>query len=135
MQVLDLRPPNITVKFTKGATLNPIFFYLGKNNAVVDMTGYTAHFQARLSPTATEVLPGFDLTTENGGLIIVTDTAEDARGNPIPNAQGVQLNVPSSVTTAINFRKAVYGLEITSPIGITSTLVMGTLEPDIEVVR
>jgi hypothetical protein len=135
MQVLDLRPPNITIKFTKGATLNPIFFYLGKNNSVIDMTGYTAQFQARLNPTAEEVLPGFDLTTVNGGLVIVTADAEDAKGIMIPQAQGVQLNVPSSVTSAIAFRKAIFGLEVTSPNGITSTLVVGILEPNLEVVR
>ena len=135
MQVLDLRPPNITIKFSKGATLNPIFFYLGKNNSVIDMAGYTAQFQARLSPTDPDVITGFDLTTANGGLVIVTATAEDAKGNPIPQAQGVQLNLSSSVTSALTFRKAVYGLEVTSPTGITSTLVMGTLEPTDEIVR
>lgn len=133
MQVLDLRPPNITIKFSKGATLNPIFFYLGKNNSVIDMTGFTAHFQARLTASSEE--PVLDLTTANGGLVIVTADAEDAKGIAIPDAQGVQLQVPASVTSAMTFKKAVFALEITSPTGITTTLVMGSLEPIDEIVR
>ena len=134
MQVLDLRPPAITVKFSKGSTLNPIFFYLGAGNSVIDMTGFTAHAQARLSPLSEDVLPGWDLTTGNGGLTIVTANAETPDGIVV-GAQGVQLNVPKEVTSTLTCKTAVFGVEITSPSGITTTLVTGILEPVVEIVR
>lgn len=133
MQVLDLRPPSVTIKFTKGSTLNPIFFYLGDKYSVIDLTGYKAHFQARNTATAASVISGFNLTTENGGLAIVTAIADTPKG-PI-TAQGVQLNVSSLVTSGITFRTAVFGIEVTSPSGIVTTLVTGVLEPYVEPVR
>lgn len=133
MQVLDLRPPQITVKFSKGTTLNPVFFYLGKGNSVVDLTGFTAHFQARTTPASAETL--LDLTTANGGLTIVTADAEDSKGNTIPNAQGIQLNIPGAATSLMTFKRAVFGLEVTSPSGVTVNLISGILEPVEEIVR
>ena len=132
MQVLDLRPPAITVRFSKGSTLNPIFFYLGKDNSVIDMTGFSAHFQARLNPLSEPAI--LDLTLANGGLSIVTSTAETPQGL-IPNAQGVQLNVHPADLSAITARNLVFGLEITSPSGVTTSLVTGTLEPFLDMVR
>lgn len=133
MQVLDLTPPSITIKFTKGSTLNPIFFYLGKDNSVIDMAGFSAHLQARLSPTSSEVL--LDLSTETGGLSIITADTADAQGNVISQAQGVQLNVSSSDTSALSFNKAVFGLELTAPSGAVTTMVMGVFETSVELVR
>lgn len=134
MQVLDLRPPSITIKFSKGSTLDPIFFYLGKDNTVIDMTWYTARFQARLTPSSETVLTGFDLTTENGGLAIVTGDAETPEGI-IVGAQGVRLNIPPSVLSTVTARTLVFGVEVTSPSGKVVELVTGTLEPILDIVR
>lgn len=134
MEILDLRSPSITVKFNKGATLNPVFFYLTKDAQPIDLTGYTARMQARANPNDVDPIAELTLTTENAGLAIVTGTATLPTGS-VANAQGVQLNVPASVTTAFTFRTAVFGIELIAPNGIVTTLVSGRLEPEMEIVR
>lgn len=148
--LLDLTPPDIIIRFKKGATLDPIFFYLNEDGTVTDLTGYTARMQARQYIEDTTVLNGFDLTTENGGLEIVTVASFTAPAGTVlsngtvlevdttyTNPYGVQLHVTPTVTTAIDWTNAYFDVELIEPSPSTKVipLVQGTLEPKYEVTR
>lgn len=126
---LDLRAPSINIKFDKGKTLNPVFFYYNEDGTVVNLTGYTARMQARETiDAATTVL---DLTTENGGLSIVNQTDP----NTELLAYGVKLNVTATTTAAIAWTSAVFDIELITPSAVVLPLVKGNLIPTNEVTR
>jgi len=148
--ILDLTPPDIIIRFKKGATLDPIFLYLNESGTVTDLTGYTAKMQAREYVTDAAVLTGFDLTTENGGLEIVTVASFTAPAGTVlsngtvlevettyTNAYGVQLHVTDTVTDAIDWENAVFDVKLYEPSPSTRVipLVDGTLEPESVVTR
>lgn len=148
--ILDLTPPEVTIRFKKGATLDPIFLYLNENGTVTDLTGYTARMQAREDIEDTAVLTGFDLTTENGGLEIVTIPSFTAPAGTVlsngivlevetvyTNPYGVQMHVEAPVTASIDWQKSYFDVEIIEPSPSTRviSIVDGTLEPKHEVTR
>jgi hypothetical protein len=131
--VLDLKAPSINIRFDKGKTLKPVFYYLSPTNAVIDLTDYTARMQVRLtSDTATTI---WDLTTENSGLAIVTGTATLADGTTVANAQGIKLNVTATQTAAVTWEKAVFDIELIEPLLDVLPFIKGTLTPSPEVTR
>jgi len=142
--LLDLTPPEVTIRFKKGATLDPVFLYLNENGTVTNLTGYTARMQAREDIEDTAVLTGFDLTTENGGLEIVTIPSFTAPAGTVlsngvvlevetvyTNPYGVQMHVAASVTTAIDWQSAVFFIELLEPSPSIRVIPLadGTLEP------
>ena len=148
--LLDLTPPNIIIRFKKGATLDPVFLYLNESGTVTDLTDYTARMQSREYVTDTAVLTDFDLTTENGGLEIVTVASFVAPAGTVlsngtvletettyTDAMGVQLHIEATVTTAIDWDNAVFDIELIEPTPSIRVipLVQGTLEPMYEVTR
>jgi hypothetical protein len=100
MATIDLRAPSITIKFDKGKTLNPIFFYLDKNNAVIDISAYSARMQAKLNVTDTTAVWDFN-TGLLGGLDIVQGTATLENGTTVANAWGVQILATAVLTAAL----------------------------------
>jgi len=131
--VLDLKAPSINIRFDKGKTLKPVFYYLSPTNTVIDLTDYTARMQVRLtSDTATTI---WDLTTENSGLDIVTGTATLADGTTVANAQGIKLNVTATQTAAVDWEKAVFDIELIEPLLDVLPFIKGTLTPSPEVTR
>jgi hypothetical protein len=148
--LLDLTPPEVTIRFKKGSTLDPIFLYLNENGTVTDLTGYTARMQAREDIEDTAVLTGFDLTTENGGLEIVTIASFTAPAGTVlsngvvlevetvyTNPYGVQMHVEASVTAAIDWQSAYFDIELIEPSPSTRVipLLQGMLESRYEVTR
>jgi hypothetical protein len=131
--VLDLKAPSINIRFDKGKTLKPVFYYLSPTNTVIDLDGYTARMQVRLTnDTATTI---WDLTTENNGLDIVTGTATLADGTTVANAQGIKLNVTATQTAAVTWEKAVFDIELIEPLLDVLPFIKGTLTPSPEVTR
>ena len=133
MTTLDLKAPSIAIKFDKGKTLKPVFYYLSPTNTVIDLEGYTARMQVRLNYDSET--PLWDLTTENDGLEIVTGTATLADGTTIANAQGVKLNVTATQTAEIAWDKAVFDIELIEPGLDVLPFIKGTLTPSPEVTR
>jgi hypothetical protein len=130
---LDLKAPSINIRFDKGKTLKPVFYYLSPTNTVIDLDGYTARMQVRLTnDTATTI---WDLTTENSGLDIVTGTATLADGTTVANAQGIKLNVTATQTAAVTWEKAVFDIELIEPLLDVLPFIKGTLTPSPEVTR
>lgn len=133
--VLDLRATRMTIKFDKGKTFDPVFYYYAPDYSVIDLTGWTARMQARLTLDAVTALPGFDLTTENGGLKIVIGTVSPEEDVFIDNAYGVEVNILPEVTAAFGWTSAVFDLELVSPGGKVRPFIKGTLLADDEATR
>lgn len=110
--VLDLTPVQLDIRFQKGSSFNPVFYYLAPDNSVIDLSGYTAKMQARSAYGAESVLTGWDLTTGNGGLSIVQGTAELEDGTTVAGAWGVQANVLPAVTAAVTWATAYYDCDL-----------------------
>ena len=97
----------------QGADWYITFYYDNPDGTPVNITSYTAALQMRTSPLAkTTVL---SLTTGNG--IIITG-----------NQGRIDVHATNVQTTAITNGKYSYDLEITSPQGIVTRLVQGTIE-------
>lgn len=134
---IDLTPPQVNIKFQKGSTLDPIFFYLGPkpDYAQIDLSvDYTARMKAKETISSASTLSGFDLTTQNGGLLIVLADATLHNGSVLTNRYGIRMNVPASVTAAITWTSAVFDIELVqTSTGRVVPLISGTLKPIDEV--
>lgn len=105
----------------QGADWYITFVYENPDGTPVNITNYTAALQMRTSPLAkTAVLT---LTTSNAGLTITGNS-----GTINAHATNVQ-------TSAITNGKYAYDLEITSPSGVVTRLVQGTVEVSPQVTR
>lgn len=97
----------------QGADWYITFYYDNPDGTPVNITSYTAALQMRTSPLAkTTVL---SLTTGDG----ITITGNQGR---------IDVHATNVQTTAITNGKYSYDLEITSPQGIVTRLVQGTIE-------
>jgi hypothetical protein len=134
MAVLDLRPPKLTIKFQIGKTFNPVFYYLGKDNAIVDLTGFDARMQVRLQ-NQSAVLTGWDLSIANGGLALVVGDAELDDGEVVQDAHGVRVNVSDAVTELIDWESALYDIELIDAAGTVLPFLAGDLQPSEEQTR
>lgn len=105
----------------QGADWYITFIYENPDGTPVNITNYTAALQVRTSPLAkTAVLT---LTTSNAGLTISG------------NAGTVNAHATAAQTGAITNGRYAYDLEITSPSGIVTRLVQGTIEVSPQVTR
>ena len=101
-------------------------FYLSmqltdENDAVIDLTGYTARLQIRqysFSPT-----PAITATTENGKITIV------------PISGTIVVRISNTETTTLNFRRGLYDLEIVDSLGEVTRLLQGTVINSVEVTK
>lgn len=134
-KILDLRAPSVTVKFDKGKTFAPVFYYLAPDYSVINIAGWAARMQARSTINAATVLTGFDLTTENGGLTIVTGDCSPEDGINVIGAYGVRVSVSAVITAAIDWVSATFDIELIAPSGAVYPFIKGTLVPDNETTR
>jgi hypothetical protein len=87
----------------------------------INLTGHTARMQIRENVDSTTTI--YSATTESGAIVII-------------GASGlVTLTIPAATTTAFQFKKAVFDIEIVSGSGVVTRLVKGTLVLDREVTR
>jgi hypothetical protein len=110
---------NFTIE--QGTTVSMSFAYQTSTGAVISLVGYTARMQAR--ETVSTASTFIDATTENGQLSI--------------NGAGgiVTLSLSATVTAALDFRTAVYDLELISSAGVVTRMVQGTITLSREVTR
>jgi hypothetical protein len=132
MATLDLRAPAITIKFDKGKDLNPIFYYLSPTNSVINLTGYHARMQVRLTYGST---PIWDLDDQTkGGLQIVTGTAQLDDGTLVPGAYGIKLLVTDTQTAALTSDVALlFDIELIDTSTTVLPFIKGILLPSPEV--
>jgi hypothetical protein len=90
-------------------------------NKPVDLTGFTARMQIRASISDSTVLE--DLTTENGKIVI-----------DIVN-KSITINLSATATAAYTWSAGVYSLEMVSPLGTVTQILVGNVALVKEVTR
>lgn len=89
-------------------------------NDPMPLIGYTARMQLRAKVSDSTVL--YELTTENGGIIINDST------------KTITITIPASVTAGFTFKSAVYSLELVSGLTVYPILT-GSISVEPEVTR
>lgn len=102
---------NFTIE--QGATFTRDFVYRDSNNAVVNLSGYTARMQIRPSKDSDTVL--VEATTANGRLVLT------------PGQGKITLTLSATETDAAGFDVGVYDLEIESSSGVVTRMIEGSV--------
>ena len=115
-------PGRYDMTIWQGATFQRVFTWrVGTPAANVNLTGYTARMQLRISSDA--ATPALEATTENGRI-----TLGGAAGT-------VTLDLPATVTAALPANQYAYDLELVSGSGQVTRLLEGFATVDAEVTR
>jgi len=109
---------NMTID--QGATLSQQWTYKDSNDALIDLTGYTARMQVRATVDAASTI--LDLTTENGGV-----TLGGAAGT-------VDLAITATASAAVAAGQYVYDFELVNGATV-ERLLMGKFTVRAEVTR
>jgi len=118
-----MTPAEIDLTIYQGATFRKPFQWTAGDPAVaVNLTGATARMQLRKKITSPDVL--LELTTANGGILITT-----------PLEGKFEIFITDTQTSAIDFKTAVYDLEIVDTAGQVYRILMGSVEVSPEVTR
>ncbi len=104
----------------QGSTFQTVITYKDSNNDIVDLTGYTARMQIRRRKTTDT--PYLSISSDSE--IVVGDAAGT-----------LTITIPAATTAALDFKRAVYDLEVESAGGIVTRLLQGTVELNKEVTR
>jgi hypothetical protein len=135
--ILDIRSDPLTIRFSKGKTIRHSFYLFSttdnKTYTAPNLTGCTARMSAKENYSDVSSLTGFPLTTENGGLTIVTSTELDPRGVSHNNVYGIQIYIPATTTAAFTWDRAFYDLELIYPNTDVVEFLRGVLEVSPEV--
>jgi hypothetical protein len=118
-----MKPAKVNIIIYQGSTFQKFFTWKTGDPALpVDLTGYIIRSQFRSKLTSEEAL--IEFTTLNGKILIV-----DAPGGHFV------LTLSASETTAIEFKSAVYDIEVESPSGYVTRLIEGTVTVSPEITR
>ena len=117
---MTFSPGNYDITIYQGATFSQVLTWKDGNDALVNLTGYTARMMARTSVDG--ATPFLTLTTENGGIAL-----GGAAGT-------ITLSVNAAGTAALT-QSGVYDLELVSTSGLVTRLLQGSLFISREVTR
>lgn len=104
----------------QGATFQKTVTWKDSAGDEIDLSGYSARMQIRARKSSTTTL------------LSITDADYITLGGA---AGTVAISIPASVTADLDFRRAVYDLELVSGGGIVYRLIEGTVELSKEVTR
>lgn len=119
-RVLDLRAEELNIRFTRGTTFSPIFYYLGPGDVAVSLAGYIIEFSTMDPYTLNVVDVG--ITTS----IVVSDIQVGTK--LVVGANGILVRGAAADTKNIDVA-LFYECNITSPEGISTPISWGSLEP------
>jgi hypothetical protein len=113
MAKISIKSVKLPIEIEKGATFNPTLTYYQDEGMTmpVDLTGYTARMKVKERIESVEHL--FELTTENGGIIL-----GDTDGT-------IKIYISAMDTAAVPKIKYVYSLELVTVDGIVIPFVSG----------
>lgn len=112
---------NYDFEIEQGATLLKPIVWKDSSGTVVNLTGYSAKMQIRKSAASPDVL--LELSTTNGKLTIT------------PNTGTVTMIFNAATTTAIDWSRGRYDLELTSGTGVVTRLIEGEITVSKEITR
>lgn len=105
-----MKPGKYNIKFYRATTLDITATWL-IDSVPVNMTGYTADMQVRVSADATAVITEF--TTENGHIVLNATTGS------------IEIIASATFTESLPLGEYVYDLNVTSPSGVVTKLMRG----------
>ncbi len=111
----------VDLNIQQGSTYKHNFIYLDQDERPWNLTGYSARMQFRRHINSEDVL--YSATTDEGGFII------DGIGGR------VKLEIPAETTEKFDFRRAVYDIEVVTPMGRVSRLCYGRVFVEQEITR
>lgn len=118
-----MKPAKVNIVIYQGSTFQKYFTWkVGDPAMPVNLTGYSIRCQFRSKLSATESL--IEFTTTNGK-IIITD----------PLLGNFYLTLTAEETSAIDFKSAVYDVEVVSPSGYVTRLIEGSVSISPEITR
>lgn len=112
----------LNLKINQGATYKHTIYWTNDADLPINILGFTARMQARLTHSSTNSL--IDLTTENGRIIIGNATNGEIR-----------LYISAADTANMDWSSGVYDLEMVSPLGDVTRLIEGKISVSKEVTR
>lgn len=118
---MTITPGNYDITIYQGASFNQLLTWRDENNALVNLTGYTARMMARNAAGASS--PFLTLTTENGGIAL-----GGAAGT-------ITLSMTPAQTAALAPANGVYDLELASAGGTVTRLLQGSLFVSAEITK
>ena len=118
---MTITPGQYDIVIYQGATFSQLFTWRDSNNALVNLTGFTARMMARSSADSPTAF--LTLTTENGGI---------ALGG---TAGTLMLSRSPAQTAALPATSGVYDLEVVDGAGQVHRLLQGNLMVSAEVTR
>jgi hypothetical protein len=118
---MTITPGNYDITIYQGTTFNQQFTWKDQNNALINLTGFSARMMARTSIDA--AAPFITLTTANGGVVL-----GGAAGT-------ITLQMNDTQTTALSSTSGVYDLEVIDGVGTVTRLLQGNLIVSAEVTR
>ena len=104
----------------QGATYQKTVTWKDSAGDPVDISGYSARMQFRARKSSTDTL------------LSITEADYITLGGA---AGTIAISIPAAVTAALDFRRAVYDLELVSAGGVVYRLIEGTVELSKEVTR
>lgn len=117
---MTISPGNYDITIYQGANFNEIFTWRDENNALVNLTGFSARMMAR----ATADAPNTFISLASGNGI----TLGGAAGT-------ISLSMSAAQTAVLNPMVGVYDLEIVDGAGQVSRLLQGSIFVSAEVTR
>lgn len=100
----------LTLGIAQHSTFTKNLTWKDENDAVIDLSSYTAKLQVRAAPDGTVLL---ELTTENGGIAVAATE---------PN---IVLTIAAATTAALTWGEASYDLVLVAPSGTRRRLLEG----------
>jgi len=118
---MTISPGNYDIIIYQGTTFSQVFTWRDQNNALVNLTGFTARMMARYSVDAS--VPFISLTTANNGIVLGA-----AAGT-------ITLVMNSTATAALLPDNGIYDLEVIDGGGNVTRLLQGNFMVSPEVTR
>jgi hypothetical protein len=127
MATLRIISKKLNIEMDKGGTFRPVFYILDENNAPVNLTGYHSVMQIKVDYS--DVIPLFNLTTENSGISIVGPSTITIKAGNILNGvtlladlviagvYGLKPHISADLTSTITQDALVYAVDLIEPAG------------------
>lgn len=108
-------------ELNQGSALSVPLLYTDPSGLIIDITGYTARMQVRVSPSSSTVL--LELTTENGGFVVDGPAGK------------LTMVITEAIAETLTWRRGVYDIELIPPSGEAFRFLQGEIEVSPEVTR
>lgn len=112
---------NYDFTLEQGTTFTKSFVWKDSNNAVINLSGYSARLQIRAYKDSVTKL--VEATTQNGKLVITANLGK------------IALTLPPADTNGITFEQGLYDLEVEASNGVVTRLLEGIVTFSKQVTR